>query len=85
MSIANCPNCQTQNENNAKYCENCGLKMKKNFETATVVDIIVSFFIPAFGIIIGLFALCKGETKRAGIMVAISIGSILITRCMIYR
>jgi hypothetical protein len=46
---------------------------KKRFEAATVPDILLSIIIPFAGVLIGLWALVKGEKKRALTMILISV------------
>jgi hypothetical protein len=44
---------------------------KKRFIKATTFDIIISIFLPFWGVVVGIIALCKGETKRGFTMLAI--------------
>jgi len=49
----------------------------KKLEKATTADIILSCLLPFWGLVVGVVALVKGESKRAGTMMLIS-GILLI-------
>jgi len=51
---------------------------RKRFLKATTFDIILSIFLPGWGVIVGLIGLCKGEGKRGATMIAIGTCSLLI-------
>jgi len=51
------------------------LAMRKRLDKVTGGDIALSIIIPGWGVLIGIIALMKGETKRGGQMIGISIFS----------
>ena len=51
---------------------------KKRWLKATTGDIILSVLFPGWGLGIGVFALCKGEKKRAVTMISIGVCIILL-------
>jgi hypothetical protein len=52
--------------------------MREKLVKATIGDIILSVIIPFWGLLIGLIALIKGEGKRGGTMMAISVGIMIL-------
>ena len=46
------------------------------FENATSGDIILSVIVPGWGVLVGIIALIKGETRRGWTMIGISVALI---------
>ncbi len=51
---------------------------RKRFLRATMVDVLVSLFLPSWGLIVGFMALLKGEGKRGLTMMGLGIVSVAV-------
>ena len=58
---------------------------KKVLKNATPIDIILSVIVPVFGLIIGIYALIKGEKKRGFTLLGIFSLLVMIKLIIIYN
>lgn len=84
MDSISCPRCHTQVKNTDYFCFNCGQNLKpKPPSTSTVQQLIIyleSFFLPPYGIILGMRYLKQNDNKSK----AVGIIAIIITIISLY-
>jgi len=92
MALITCTECGNQISDRATACPKCGApaeaasqptkvapakKFQMPVRNATVYDILLSVLMPFWGIIVGMIAICKGETRR-GLTMFAATGSAMV-------
>ena len=74
-----CPNCDSENNDSAKFCKKCGKKMEDEYFTRGIIIAVISFIGLLFGLYLFYLALTTDEQSHSPFFKWMSIGLLCLS------